>query len=77
MIGLIPTCVSEVFIESQTHDRVIYIIPSTGRRWRIDGVCSECGECWEGMTNPKPKLDCPVNPSISKFPSCTLSGEEL
>jgi hypothetical protein len=71
------TCVAAVFIESRAPTSVIYRNVENGVRWRIDGVCCQCGECWAGMTNPKPVLDCPVMPTISKFPSCTLSGEYL
>ena len=74
-----PTCdPGGLVIESRpTPTSVIYLSPS-GERWRIDGVCNQCGECWKGVTTPKPTLDCPIRPeSTLKFPSCSLSGEYL
>lgn len=78
MIDMEATCDPFVFIESRSEASVIYIVPATGERWRIDGVCNQCGACWEGAVGPKPELDCPVRPEIKdKFPDCTLSGEYL
>lgn len=74
----IPTCDPHVVIESQEPGRVVYLIPATGERWRIDGTCNQCGKCWEGATYSKPELDCPVRPEIKDvIPDCTLSGEYL
>lgn len=73
------TCEPNVVIESRpTSTSVIYLVPHSGERWRIDGVCNQCGACWAGMPVWKPELDCPVRPEIKKlYPGCTLSGEYL
>lgn len=75
----VKTCDPNVVIESQTPTSVIYLVPASGARWRIDGVCNKCGACWEGAIGPAPVLDCPVTPEfIGMFPGCTLhSGEYL
>lgn len=72
------TCDPNVFIESRTETSVIYIAPVTGERWRIDGTCNQCGQCWEGAVGERPTLDCPVRPEIKDdCPDCVLSGEYL
>jgi hypothetical protein len=77
-VAYTPTCDPYVVIESQTPTSVINLVPRTGEKWRIDGVCSRCGECWQGSTSPKPVLDDPVRPGIGKNnPSCTLTGVYL
>jgi hypothetical protein len=73
-----PTCDPNVVIESSTETSVIYLVPATGERWRIDGTCNQCGLCWDGAVGDRPTLDCPVRPEIKdNFPDCTLSGEYL
>ena len=75
---LTKTCDPYVYIESQTPTSVVYIIPHSGERWRIDGICNKCGDCWKGQPYQKIELDCPVRPEINKkFPRCVLSGEYL
>jgi hypothetical protein len=72
------TCDPGIVIESQTPTSVIYLVPATGERWRIDGVCNKCGACWVGCHGPVPVLDSPVRPEIKEyFPECVLSGEYL
>jgi len=77
-VAYIETCDPYIVIESQTPTSVIYLIPTTGERWRIDGVCNKCGECWKDLEYNPPVLDCPVFPELKKrIPQCTLSGESL
>lgn len=72
--------ITEQDINPQTgiQSRVIYLVPTTGEMWQINGECNQCGECWERATAPAPTLDCPVRPEIKDaFPNCTLSGVYL
>lgn len=73
-----PTCDPAIVIEARTEQSVIYLAPASGERWRIEGVCNRCGQCWQGAVGPAPVLDCPVRPELpNKFPDCTLRGEYL
>jgi hypothetical protein len=77
-VAHIKTCDPYVVIESQAPTSVIYLVPHTGERWRIDGVCNHCGACYHPASVFDPTVDCPVRPEINKvFPTCTLSGEYL
>lgn len=73
------TCDPHVVIESRPSlTEIIYLVPATGERWEIVGVCNQCGACWQGAVGLKPVLDCPVRPEIKDdFPECTLSGRYL
>lgn len=48
-----PTVAPDTFIESRDEQHTVYVVPSTGERWYIDGTCNRCGLCEVGVSDPE------------------------
>lgn len=69
------TCDQTVIIVHKEEHFIIYYQIPTEKSWLIYGDCTDKGYCYEGVSSPKPELDCPVTPEFEGC--CDLRGEYL